>query len=130
MEGTGVVGMGLFGNRLAVWPRLAGRAGNWAWSGWVNVAVSHPVQGALDAHPASVQDVGVEHGGADAGVAQEFLDGPDIVSVFKQVGGEAVPEGVAGGAFLEAARPDRPLLSGSTSFTRRLRASWIRMPDP
>jgi len=74
MEGTGLVGMGLFGNRLAVWPRLAGGAGNWAWSGWVNVAVNHP---------ASVQDVGVEYGGADTGVAQEFLDGPDIVSCLR-----------------------------------------------
>ncbi len=76
----------------------------------MNVAVNHP---------ASVQDVGVEHGGADAGVAQEFLDGPNIVSVFKQVGGEAVPEGVAGGSFLKTGCPDRSFHGPSVS-------GWLR----
>src|SRR5688500_16314834 len=52
------------------------------------------VEGALDASGAAVEDVGVDHGGGDVFVAQEFLDGTDVVAVFEEVGGEAVAEGV------------------------------------
>ncbi len=34
--------------------------------------------------------MGVDHGGADAAVAQEFLDGADVVAVLQEVGGEGV----------------------------------------
>ena len=56
-----------------------------------------PVHRAPDSQPATVQDMGVDHGGADIPVPQEFLDGPDVISVLQQVGGKAVPEAVAGG---------------------------------
>ena len=43
--------------------------------------------------------MGVDHGGFYVAVAQEFLDGADVVAAFKKMGGEAVAEGVAAGAF-------------------------------
>jgi hypothetical protein len=39
--------------------------------------------------------MGIDHGGFDILVAQQFLDGADIVMVFQQVRGEAMPEGMA-----------------------------------
>ena len=47
------------------------------------VWVRHAIEGALDAHSASIQDVGVDLCGPDAGVAEEFLHGSDVVSVFE-----------------------------------------------
>jgi hypothetical protein len=46
-----------------------------------------------------IEDVSVDHRGADVFVAKKFLDGPDIVSCFEQVGGEGVPEGMAADMF-------------------------------
>jgi hypothetical protein len=57
------------------------------------------VEGALDAEGASVEDVGVDHGGGDVAVAEELLDGADVVAGFQQVGGEGMAEGVAADAF-------------------------------
>jgi len=39
--------------------------------------------------------MGIDLGGLDVAVAEELLDGPDIVAVLEQVGGEGVPEGMA-----------------------------------
>jgi hypothetical protein len=65
---------------------------------------------------AAIKDVGVDHGGFHVFVAEEFLDGADVVAVLEKMGGERVAEGVttdalgdlsvAGGlfeGFLEAA---------------------------
>jgi len=49
------------------------------------------VQRAPNGEATGVQDMGVDHGGADAAVAQKFLDGTDVVSVLQKVGGEGVP---------------------------------------
>ena len=38
--------------------------------------------------------VGVDHGGLQAGVAQQFLDGADVVIGLQQVGGEGVAKGM------------------------------------
>ena len=35
--------------------------------------------------------MGVDHGGFDILVPQQFLDGADVIAVFQQVGGETVP---------------------------------------
>ena len=43
--------------------------------------------------------MGVDHGGFDVFVAEEFLDGSDVVAVLEEVGGEGVAEGVGGDAF-------------------------------
>ena len=45
--------------------------------------------------------MGVDHGGADVFVPQQFLDGADVVAIFEQMGGEAVAEGMAGDALVE-----------------------------
>ncbi len=47
-------------------------------------------------HPLTpaVQDVGVDHRGLDAGVAQELLDSSDVVSLPEQFGGERVAQRV------------------------------------
>jgi hypothetical protein len=42
----------------------------------------------------TVEHVGVDHGGLDILVTEELLDSPDIVTILKQMGGEAVAEGV------------------------------------
>jgi hypothetical protein len=44
-----------------------------------------------------VQDVGVDLGGADAAVAQQFLDRADVVARLQQVGREGMAKGVARG---------------------------------
>ncbi len=47
-----------------------------------------------------MEDVGVDHGGFDVFVSEEFLDGADVVAILKEMGGEAVAEGVRGNAFV------------------------------
>ena len=39
--------------------------------------------------------MGVDHGGFDAAVTEELLDGSDVGAGFEEVGGEGVAEGVA-----------------------------------
>lgn len=48
-------------------------------------------------HPggAAVEQVGGDHRGLYARMAEELRDRPDVVAVFEQVGGEAVAKGVA-----------------------------------
>ena len=88
------------GSRLAV-PKVPGQQG---------------VRGAPYSHPALVEDVGVNHRGPDARVAEELLDGADVVAVFQEVGGERMAEGVTCGPLRDAAPPnrlaDRPLDGG------------------
>ena len=48
------------------------------------------VGGAQYAVPAAVEDMRVDHRRADVAVAQQFLDGPDVVAVLEQVRGEGV----------------------------------------
>lgn len=51
--------------------------------------------GAPDAPTAAVEDVGVDHGGAYVALAEQLLNGADIVAVLQKMGGEGVPDGVA-----------------------------------
>ena len=53
------------------------------------------VEGALHACGALLQDVGVDHGGLEIGVAEELLHGSDANPGFEKVGREGVAEGVA-----------------------------------
>jgi len=73
----------------------------------------HPVGGASDACGAQVEDVGVDHGGADIAVAEELLDGPDVMVVLQQMGGEGMAKDVTRGG-LGDARAAR-----TASFTAR-----------
>ena len=51
--------------------------------------------------------MGVDHGGLDAAVAQELLDGPDVVVGLQEVAGKAVAEGVGGHPLGEPGPADR-----------------------
>ena len=51
---------------------------------------------------AAVEHVGVDHGRADVVVTEQHLDRADVGSGFEQVRGEAVAEGVTGGAAVDA----------------------------
>lgn len=50
------------------------------------------IQRTADAATASVENMGVDHRGLDAGMAQELLHRPDVVAVLQQMSGEAVAE--------------------------------------
>jgi hypothetical protein len=45
--------------------------------------------------------MGIDHRGFDILVAEEFLDGMDVVAVLEQVGGEGVAKGVATDTFVD-----------------------------
>ena len=66
---------------------------------------SQAVGGAADAEGALGEDVGVDHGGAELAVAEELLDGSDVGPVLEEVGGEGVPQAVAGDAPGESGVP-------------------------
>jgi hypothetical protein len=63
------------------------------------------VEGAHDAQRPAVDDVRVDHRGAHVLVAEQGLDGADVGAGFEQVGGEAVAEGVAARALVDAGGP-------------------------
>ena len=52
------------------------------------------VQRAAHGEAAPVEDVGVDHCSLDIFVAEQFLDGPDVIAVLQQVGGERVAKGM------------------------------------
>jgi hypothetical protein len=52
--------------------------------------------------------VGVEHGGFEVAVADEFLDGSDVSAVLREVGREGVTEGVGRDALVQVSRLARP----------------------
>lgn len=59
------------------------------------------VEGGFDSQAAALEDVGVDHGGADVFMAEQFLNGSYVVAVLKEVGGEGVAEGVGADSFLD-----------------------------
>ena len=63
------------------------------------------VQGGFDRQAAALQDMGVDHGGADIFVTKQFLHGTDIIPILEQVGGKGVPEGMAGYTFAYSGCP-------------------------
>jgi hypothetical protein len=50
--------------------------------------------------------MGIDHGRAEVLVAEQFLNGTDIVAGFEEVGGEAVAEGMTAGGFRDAGGAD------------------------
>jgi hypothetical protein len=52
------------------------------------------------------EDGGVDHGRRDVAVAQELLDGADVVTALQQMSGEGVTERVAAGALVDPGRAD------------------------
>jgi hypothetical protein len=61
-----------------------------------------PVQRTAHRPAALFQDMRIDHGRAHVLVDQQFLDGADIISVLQQVGGKAVPEGMAADRLVNA----------------------------
>ena len=76
-------------------------------------------------------DMGVDFGGLDIGVTQQFLEDADVGAVFQYVGGESVAQCVAVDLFVDAggALPGRehplPPVSWSALWYLRLKASGI-----
>ena len=78
------------------------------------------IERAFDGEAAALEDVGVDHGGADILVPKKFLYGADVVAVLKEVGGKGMAEGVGADAFLDAC-----FLGGF--FDGALEASFVYM---
>ena len=57
--------------------------------------VSKTVCRAVYPVPSLVQHLGIDHGCTDILVAQQFLNGADIVPIFTEVRGKGMPHGVA-----------------------------------
>ncbi len=70
--------------------------------------------------------MGIDHGGLEIMVAQQLLNRPNIVSIFQQVGGEAVSERVDGGLFCDPGFPYSNSRRASRIFSSRCRhlSSW------
>ena len=60
---------------------------------------SGEIERAWTAGTGAFHDMQVDHGGLDAGVPHQGLDGADVGSGFEEMSGEAVAHGVAGGPF-------------------------------
>ena len=108
------------GTRGCAWSRGAGsvlhRPDTSRWGkGGERVTGGEAVGGAADAGGASVEDVGVDHGGRHVAVPEQLLDGADVVAGFEEVGGEAVAQGVAGDP-----------LGDSAAVAALLTARWMR----
>ena len=54
------------------------------------------------ASPTPIKDVGVDHGGAHVGVAEQFLHGANIVVALQQMRRERMAQRVRGGRFGDA----------------------------
>ena len=80
--------------------------------GFAERGVGGRVQGAADAAAAAVEDMGVDHGGADVAVTQELLNRADVVAVFQEMRREGVSQGVAAGGFGDSGSLKR-LLEGA-----------------
>ena len=60
------------------------------------------VRGTADGEGSAVEDMGVDHRGADVVVTEELLHGADVVAVFEEMRGERMPQRVAGGPLVNA----------------------------
>ncbi len=83
------------------------------------------VERAADGEAAAIEDVGVDHRRADVLMAEQFLDGADIVAVFEEVGGERVAEGMAGDPFLNFGLTG----GGADRFLERAAADVVAASD-
>ena len=84
------------------------------------------IQRASDGQSSFVEDVGVNHGGADVFVAQEVLNGSDVVACLKEMRGKGVAEGMT------SHRLDDPgEFSGFINGpVQRLFMEMVAAPDP
>jgi hypothetical protein len=61
---------------------------------------------APDAEPTSVEKVGVDHRRADIRVAEQLLNGSNVIAVLEQVGRKRMTEGVAADSLRDPGEPD------------------------
>ena len=73
-----------------------------------------------------VGDMGVDFRGAHAGVAQHLLYGKQVGAAFKQMGGEAVTEGMRADGFGEAVALGQVLDDKEDHLTCEARASTVQ----
>jgi len=92
------------------------------------------VERTADRQAAAIQNVGIDHGGLDILVAEEFLNGSDIVPGFEQVRGKAMPECVTTRGLGEAGQTHRvPSFHSGQALTARWRllsSTWWRRLTP
>ena len=50
--------------------------------------------GASSREPAPLENVGIDHGGFDVFVSEEFLNGTNVIAILEKMGREGVAEGV------------------------------------
>jgi hypothetical protein len=67
----------------------------------------HSVQGAFDGKPSFIEHVGIDHGGRDIPMSEQFLHRSDIITRFQQMRCETVAEGVAANRFRDGWRQKR-----------------------
>src|SRR5262245_60854665 len=101
---------------------------------------SEAVGGAFDGTGAAVEDVCVDHRGADIAMAEKLLHGPNVVPALEEMGGEAVtqrmrPDGLAqtGGARGEldgALQDGRVYVVSTTSAGARINRQLRRRKHP
>ena len=50
------------------------------------------IEGRADGEAAALEDMGVDHGGTHVFVAEQFLDGANVVAGFEQMSGKGIPK--------------------------------------
>ena len=63
------------------------------------ITSGEPIHWTEHASWSPIENMGIDHGGFDVLVAEQLLNGADIVAVLEQVGCKGVPEGVACSSF-------------------------------
>jgi hypothetical protein len=58
---------------------------------------SKPIYRTANASRPTVVDMRIDHRSLDVAIAQEFLEGSNVITAFEQVGGKGMPEGAASG---------------------------------
>jgi hypothetical protein len=80
-----------------------------SWTYGLYMSVLERVKRTTDAVAAAVEDVCVDHGGANVLMAEEILDGTDVVACLQQVSSEGVPKSMTTHV-LDDARPGDRIL--------------------
>ena len=64
------------------------------------------MQWATDGHPSAIEDVSIDHCRFHILVAEDFLDGADVIVDFQEVGGKAVAKRMTGQALVDYCQTD------------------------
>jgi len=108
--------------------QATGSSGTEPWTAPQMVVDRVLVERTVDRRGASVEDVGIDHRHPDVLVAQELLDGANVVACFEEVGGEGMSEGVAGNALMDSCQKGRlfdGLLQGTLTERTSSRVSMV-----